>query len=49
MIINILYNHYLLSLLFFYYYSFSNPEIIKKLLNYITNPPEELDELKKLK
>ncbi|ORX53291.1 SAPS-domain-containing protein [Piromyces finnis] len=28
---------------------FSNPEIIKKLLNYITNPPEELDELKKLK
>lgn len=28
---------------------FSEPEIIKKLLNYITNPPEELDELKKLK
>lgn len=28
---------------------FSDPEIIKKLLNYITNPPEELEELKKLK
>jgi len=28
---------------------FSNPDIIKKLLNYITNPPEDLDELKKLK